>query len=127
MPHLTLEFSENVAPRVDCAAAFASLHTALMEFETFPLADIKSRAVCHRIYCVGNGAEANGFVHLTLALLSGRDISVRQRMTEACLKILTQVVAVDDGDPDALRINVSVELREMDRATYGKHQPPAPL
>ncbi len=57
------------------------------------------------------------FVHLTVAILSGRDPSTRQRISEACLtELLVQVDAIHQHFP----CEVTVEVREMERESYGK-------
>jgi 5-carboxymethyl-2-hydroxymuconate isomerase len=120
MPHLVLEYSANVLDTVDTRALFSELHTALLEFEAFPLADMKSRVAKYNEYFLGDGDARNAFVHLHVNLLSGRDISVRQRITQACIKILTQRFA---RSVEHLHCQVSVELREMERSTYAKYKP----
>lgn len=120
MPHLTLEYSANAVAKVDVQAVLKTLHQGLMELEAFTLADLKSRVHCCDTYRVGDGAELNAFVHLGVALLGGRDISVRQRITEHCLTILSEAFVPASPGPQDPFINVSVEVREMERATYGK-------
>lgn len=123
MPHLVLEYSANVLDTVEPKALFDELHHALLEFETFPLDDIKSRVVRYTDYFIGDGDARNAFVHLNFSLLSGRDISVRQRITQACLKVLTQRF---QRSVEHLHCQVSVEVREMERSTYAKHKPAPP-
>jgi 5-carboxymethyl-2-hydroxymuconate isomerase len=120
MPHITLEYSANAVGQVDVQAVLQALHTALLEFEGFALEDLKSRVHCYETYRVGDAAPLNAFVHLSMALLQGRDISVRQRITERCLQILQDAFVPASPGPQDPFVNVSVELREMERATYGK-------
>ena len=119
MPHLVLEYSDNVVDTVDHVALFAELHTALLDFESFPLADIKSRITRCQQYCIGDNNAVNAFVHLNLALLSGRDISVRQRIVQACQKVLVKHFA---QSLTQLQCQISTEVRDIDRSTYAKHK-----
>lgn len=120
MPHLTLEYSANAVGDIDVQAVLKQLHEAFLQLETFALSDLKSRVHPCDIYRIGDGAPLYAFVHLGVALLGGRDISVRQRITEHCLKILQDAfVPVSPGSQDPF-VNVSVEVREIERATYGK-------
>ncbi len=123
MPHLVLEYSDNVVDPIDARALFRELHEALMEFESFPIADIKSRAHRLRDFYVGAGGPQKSFAHLCMSLLSGRDISVRQGMVQACTKVLAKhfVQSYATGN-----CQLSVEMREMDRTCYGKHRPDPP-
>jgi 5-carboxymethyl-2-hydroxymuconate isomerase len=120
MPHLILEYSANLSPHLNCAQLLAELHAALMELEAIALADIKSRVLCHTTYRIGDGDPRHAFVHLNLALLGGRDVSVRQHITDACLKVLHAAVVGVPAAGAVPRIDVSVEVREMERATYAK-------
>jgi 5-carboxymethyl-2-hydroxymuconate isomerase len=122
MPHCILEFSDNLAHPLDPQALFAELHTALAELEAFPASDIKSRAVRHKEFYVGDGQPDNAFVHLRLFLLSGRDISVRQRLGQICLRVVSHHLAASMAQQTC---QLSVELIEIDRSAYIKATPPA--
>jgi 5-carboxymethyl-2-hydroxymuconate isomerase len=120
MPHCVLEYSANVVDRVDAPAVFQRLHQSLAEIEAFTLHDIKSRAICHTDYFVGDGAPPNCFVYLRFSLLSGRDISVRQRVVQTCLKVLAEAFAKTLAERAC---QLSVEVVEMDRSAYAKYSP----
>jgi 5-carboxymethyl-2-hydroxymuconate isomerase len=122
MPHCILEFSDNLAGPLDLQALFAELHTALAEIEAFPVSDIKSRAVRHKEFYVGDGQADNAFVHVRLFLLSGRDISVRQRLGQICLRVVSQHLAAPLAQQ---KCQLSVELIEIDRSAYIKVTPSA--
>ena len=53
-------------------------------------------------------------------MLTGRDISVHQRLVEVCLRLLADHVG-SQVPPGSCQL--SVEVREMDRSTYGKSRP----
>lgn len=123
MPHLVLEYSGNVIDSVDPRSLFGEVHTALLEFESFPLSDIKSRVVRYDDYCIADNDPSHAFVHLNFSLLAGRDISVRQRIVQACLRVLTKHFAKSLAQ---LKCQISAEVREIDRSTYTKHKPDVP-
>lgn len=133
MPHLTLEHTAPLPAPVDVRAVLAALHGALAALGIFRLEEIKSRAVEQRLTCVGAGAPTAVFVHLTVAILSGREADVRKRISDTCLAALRQHFApVYDHYP----CDLTVEVREMERGSYGKamndlarHPPagPAPI
>ena len=117
MPHITLEYTDNLVHKLNVTAFFADLHRALGEFEGIVVADLKSRALCHERYFFGDPKAVSAFAHLELKLLSGRDISVRRRLVDIGLKILgDHLDPVGPPGPCPL----SVEVREMDRGTYSK-------
>jgi 5-carboxymethyl-2-hydroxymuconate isomerase len=116
MPHLTLEYSNNLPTPVDFPALFGRLHSALSEFPRIKLGDIKSRAVPCNIYHIGSGDPASTFVHLTVKILTGRTIEERQKMSETMLFILSEGLAALNGHP----CDITVDICEMERGSYGK-------
>lgn len=117
MPHLTLEYSNNLPAPVDFGALFARLHGTLAETGPFALGQIKSRAVPHDVFRIGAGAPENVFVHLTVAILTGRDAEQRHRIGERLLGILREAFA---RAWDERPCDITVDVREMPRATYVK-------
>jgi 5-carboxymethyl-2-hydroxymuconate isomerase len=117
MPHLTLEYSSNLPAPIDHQALLAELHAALERLGAFQLAEIKSRAIPHDIYRVGGGDPQSVFAHLTVAILSGRELALRQQLSAELLAILRQAFAPAWNDRPC---DLTVELREMPRDTYSK-------
>lgn len=117
MPHLTLEFTAPLPVALDLQSVLAGLHRVLGDLGYFRLAELKSRAVPLECTRIGDGARPGVFVHLTVAILSGRDPLSRQRISEVCLtELLTQFDAITRRFP----CDVTVEVREMERESYGK-------
>jgi 5-carboxymethyl-2-hydroxymuconate isomerase len=117
MPHLPLEHTNNLPAPVDFDALFARLHAALAEAGPFPLAAIKSRAVPLEVFRAGTGAPENVFVHLSVAILSGRDLEQRRRIGGLLLGILREAFA---PAWDERPCDITVDVREMERGTYAK-------
>jgi 5-carboxymethyl-2-hydroxymuconate isomerase len=117
MPHLTLEYSDNLPAPVDLGALFARLHEALVEIGSFRLADLKSRAVPQPRFRVGAGSPESVFVHLTVAIFAGRAPAQQQEIGERLLVILKATF-----EPAWLGrpCDITVELREMRREGYFK-------
>jgi 5-carboxymethyl-2-hydroxymuconate isomerase len=117
MPHLTLEYSDNLPAPVDFDALFARLHEALVEIGSFRPADLKSRAVPHSRFRIGAGSPENVFVHLTVAIFAGRPPAQQQEIGERLLAILKAAFEQAwAGRP----CDITVELREMRREGYFK-------
>lgn len=119
MPHLTLEYSANLAGAADLQRLFGALHDALVGLGV-ELDDCKSRAYGCDTYRVGNGAPERAFAHLTLALLDRRPLDVQQAAGERLLGILQDAFAAAAPDCD-----LTVEVRPMRTASYFKarHSP----
>ena len=117
MPHLVLEYSDNLPAAVDFDALFTRLHAALVETAGVRLADIKSRAVPQARFRAGAGAPEAVFAHLGVALFAGRDAAQQQRISARLLELLREAFAVAWAErPCAL----TVELREIRREGYAK-------
>ena len=115
MPHLRIEYSTNLAGRLDPAAVLAAATQALVDSGVFDPPDaIKARLMPVEHFMVGSGAE-HGFIHAGLALLSGRDSTTKQRLTNALVAAIAPLVA-----PGPQVVQITSEARDMDRDTYSK-------
>ena len=117
MPHFVLEYSDNILEEVDFKDFFERLHTLLVENGPFKLSAIKSRAIRHRQFCVADGKDSNAFVHLTLSIFKGRDLSIRQAVGEKILSFLKGEFA---RSFQKLNCSYTVEVKEMEKETYFK-------
>jgi 5-carboxymethyl-2-hydroxymuconate isomerase len=125
MPHLVLEYSANVPDEPDLDLVLRRLHEAMTQSGPFDLSNVKSRAVRHSRFRVADGAPDRAFVHLTAAVLAGRDAEVLRATATALLAVLR------DAFPRARterRCDLTVELREMRPDLYfrlsGSADPP---
>lgn len=115
MPHLTLEYTDNLAG-FDPAAALVAINAASHASGLFGEADIKSRAVALAHYRIGVKPLPRAFVHVTIALLAGRTSAERQDLAEAVLAALNATVDAPVGS----ELQLSVETVELDRPSYAK-------
>ena len=116
MPHLHLEYTANLT-QLDTDKALLRLNHALVGSGQFGAEfDIKSRALKVEHYRVGTGINERGFVAVRLALLSGRSPQVKQQLSQSLLAVLH-----DLGPwPEGVQVQLSVELRDMERDSYSK-------
>jgi 5-carboxymethyl-2-hydroxymuconate isomerase len=117
MPHLTLEYSANLAETPETKTLFAELHAALVEFQPIKLADIKSRAIRCENYHIGAGSPESVFIHLTVKILAGRSIEERRKMSQRMLGLLEKLFAQSLANQPC---DITVDICEMERNTYGK-------
>ena len=115
MPHLVLEYTANVSDRPDLRRVLLDLHDALAATGLFDRKDLKSRALRHDDFAVGDGAEDRPFVALSIAILDGRPDEVKAAISDATLEVLVRAFPrlVDAG-----RGAISVEVRDLHRASY---------
>ena len=71
MPHLTIEYSRNLAGFPEAQVLAALNQTITDSPEVADEADLKSRCVVHDSYAIGTAPAQRAFVHAQLRLLSG--------------------------------------------------------
>lgn len=119
MPHLQLELDSGSAARLDVAAVLRGLVAELSDIETVDPSAVKAYARKADRWAMGRGAP-EGFIHLTVAVLDGRGPDVLSQMADrlyACLQTACGP-ALGDGT-----VSLTLEVREMARATYRKSSP----
>jgi 5-carboxymethyl-2-hydroxymuconate isomerase len=115
MPHLTIEYSENL-PQFDASNALMALNQALVASGQFEEIDIKSRAIRFSHFLVGTATANRAFVHAKLAILSGRSIEVKQELSKSLLSTLNGVC----DWPATLQVQLCAEVQEIERKSYAK-------
>lgn len=116
MPHLTLEYTSNLDDVLDAPTLLAGINAELAASGHFDEPDIKSRAIRLDDYAIGVHNAGRGFVHVRLAILSGRPPEVKQELAAAVAGALHAGVPAVDG----LTIQLSAEIADLDRASYAK-------
>jgi 5-carboxymethyl-2-hydroxymuconate isomerase len=117
MPHIILEYSDNIKEHVDFDLLFQRLHALIVQNGPFDLVNIKSRAIAHSHFYVADGGAQNGFVHLSLSIFAGRDLTLRKALGEKLLAFLQEEFAQSFA---TLNFSITCEMREMDKETYFK-------
>lgn len=115
MPHLTLEYTENISEFAPLPV-LQEMIQFLVQSSQFEEIDIKTRAVELSTYCVGQDPESRGFVHVRLAILSGRSLDVRQQLSSGLLEVLRLRLPPCEG----LHLQLCVEILEIERESYAK-------
>ena len=114
MPHLIIEHSSNFSdPTIN------NLQTGILkiigQFKEFDPDECKCRSHSFDEYLVGFSNKANSaFIHITLKVLTGRSVEVRKDLASRIIKL------AQDIKIDLKRCDISVDIAEMDRATYQK-------
>ena len=117
MPHCKIEYSANIEDKIETGALLERLHALIVDSGPFDLETIKSRMTAHDTYIVGDGKIDQAFVHLELAILSGRDEATRNQVSKALHAFLLEEF------PETARTKTcsfTVEIREMDAECYTK-------
>ncbi|MBA6117133.1 5-carboxymethyl-2-hydroxymuconate Delta-isomerase [Pseudomonas putida] len=116
MPHLNLEYSDNLKT-LNVDVLLLRLNHALVGSGQFAdEADIKSRAQAFSHYRVGTAPGERAFAHVRLAILSGRSPEVKKQLSASLLEVLREAAPEQDG----VDIQLCVEILDMDREPYAK-------
>ncbi|MFO8175609.1 MAG: hypothetical protein R6T96_15080 [Longimicrobiales bacterium] len=129
MPHLTLEYTANLAHSAPSRALLLSIHHLLNATAGIRVENCKSR--WHRVedWVAGSGEGDSAFVHLDLRFLEGRSLDLQQAVGEGALEILRshflpgpREVGPEgrDGGVSAVDLQITVEVGEIREATYFK-------
>jgi 5-carboxymethyl-2-hydroxymuconate isomerase len=108
MPHLTLEYSDNI--EVDVQPLLARLHEEVVATGVINLKGIKSRAIKHTQYRIADGDPDYAFVHVGLLIREGRPIEVQKEATQRVMKVLKETFG---HLFEKRKLSLTVDLKEM--------------
>jgi 5-carboxymethyl-2-hydroxymuconate isomerase len=117
MPHITLEYTDNIGQPIEFRDLFAELHQVLASIAGISIANCKSRALSLDTYHVGEGKAGNAFVHLEVQLLEGRSAELKREIAERGLEVLKKHFARSLSDR---HLQITLEVRDMQRQAYFK-------
>ncbi len=118
MPHILVEYSSNIAPRVEVAGLIGALHGAVVESGLFEPAAVRTRALPRDLYLVADGAPDNVFLHITARIRAGRSIENRKALGESLLQAAKSALS---ALPPSTPIALSVEIHEIDPKMLFRH------
>lgn len=108
MPHLTLEYTDNI--EVDVQPLLARLHEEVVATGAINLKGIKSRAIKHNQYRIADGDPDYAFVHVGLLIREGRPIEVQKDATQRVMKVLKDTFG---HLFEERKLSLSVDIKEM--------------
>ena len=121
MPHLTLEYTDNL--KFEVQPLLARLHSELVATGAINLKGLKSRAVRHTEYRMADGNPDYAFVHVNLLIREGRPLVVQQDASQRVMAVLEETFGArfENG-----YLSLSVDIKEMrDGIALTHHNIPA--
>ncbi len=121
MPHLTLEYSDNL--EFEEQPLLARLHEALAATGAVAMKGLKSRAVQHTDFRMADGNPAYAFAHLNMLIREGRPPETQQELARRAMEVLEAEFGsrYEEG-----YLSLSVDIKEMkDGIAITKHNIPA--
>jgi 5-carboxymethyl-2-hydroxymuconate isomerase len=120
MPHITVEYSGTVADVFDRPAFAKDTHQALVDIAGGRAGGCKTRFVRLDETYIADGSAGYAMIHAQIGVLSGRTTAVKRELAEAVLGLLRKHTA----PARQVELQFSVELRDLDRETYARHDEP---
>lgn len=115
MPHLTLDYTHNLAS-LDFDRTLLALNETLAASGHFEERDIKSRARRLDDWRVGTAPTERAFIHVKLAILSGRSAEIKSALSASLLESLRAALPGNGRH----EVQLCVEILDIDRASYAK-------
>jgi 5-carboxymethyl-2-hydroxymuconate isomerase len=109
MPHIVVEFSQNLERHADVAELLAAVHGAAHDTGAFTLDTIRTRAEPRANYLIGDGAATNAFLAIDIRMGPGASEATRTRIARHIFAAADRAIA---GARAHLTIKLSLELRE---------------
>ncbi|MCW8900940.1 MAG: 5-carboxymethyl-2-hydroxymuconate Delta-isomerase [Gammaproteobacteria bacterium] len=113
MPHIIIEYAEQVADKKEIDEMLQAIHHAIAESGLFKADQIKTRAYPFRRFT--HAGENDPYIHIQARIKSGRDADNKKQFGKVILSAF-----------DSLAVPVSVitvEVIDMDRNSYAKYVP----
>lgn len=118
MPHLRIEYSQNLKDRLDAQAFCDAMHTAMLATGLFEVGAIRVRAYCADAYAVGDLLPQNGFVDMTLLVAEGRGAEALKRAGDDFFAVAKAHLAAFSATPH-FALGFRIEI--IDGALNWKH------
>ena len=117
LPHLIIEYSENLENTIDMAGLVDAMHATAVTLDPLPTGGIRTRSVARRDFRIADGHRDNGFISVVLRIAKGRSDDEKQAVGEALFSTLTGYVerAFDMGP-----MSLALEIQEIDPETRWK-------
>ena len=123
MPHLTLEYTANLDEWASDPGLLIRLHRLLESAAGIKIENCKSRWRMAEEWVVGDGQGESAFIHLDVRFLEGRAPEVKQAVGNGAVELLHDHFAPALDRPDPLDMQITVEIQDIQRASYFKYPP----
>ncbi len=119
MPHVIVEYTDNIRAEADVPALLKTINdTLIAQGGVFPIGGIRSRAIALADHRMADGEEDYAFVHVTLKIGAGREAAVKKKACDELFEAIKQHFA----ELYARRyLALSMELAEFNEGGSYKH------
>jgi 5-carboxymethyl-2-hydroxymuconate isomerase len=117
MPHITLEYSNNINIEKDFRQLFFLIHQAIHQTLGIDTLNMKSRAIALNDYFIEDGSPDHAFAHLQIKFLDRHQPASLKKLGD---EIFNLMVEFFEGQTDALIFQPSFEITEINHEFYFK-------
>jgi 5-carboxymethyl-2-hydroxymuconate isomerase len=111
MPHLIVEYSNNLEGRVAIEKLAHSVHQAALASGVFEVGAVRTRTERRDTYVIADGHPDNTFVAVIARIASGRSPEIRKRLGRMIFDaVCNDLAAAFESTP----MGISVEVQEID-------------
>jgi 5-carboxymethyl-2-hydroxymuconate isomerase len=115
MPHCIIEYSDNVLDVPPWKQVFCKLHEILVATGEWIESDIKSRAIKHSNFYIGDGSPDQAFITLNFQVLDGRSDEIKKEIAQKALTVLSSYFSKTLKD---LQTSITVQVSDIHRTSY---------
>jgi len=111
MPHFNIEYSANLAGKVDMQVLVDVIHEAIVSLGPFPLGGLRVRAFPTDTYAIADRLPENAFIDMSFRIGTGRSEAEKKRAGEVIFNAVSEHLKPLFDTPHFM---LSLEIREID-------------
>jgi len=117
MPHLRLEYTDNINNPANFDDLFNKLHRVLVEYGDIDIDNCKSRAIKLDRFLIADGQKNGSFVHLEVRIFADRSEEVLHTIGEHLKLVLAENFVKDTARDN---VQITIEVQEIKKEYYFK-------
>ena len=118
MPHITLQFTDNIESLPNFNQLFSEVHQTINAIAGIKIENCKSKAIKLENFYIGDGSKSKGFLHLEVKFLAGRTIEVKSEIGKKLLEILKTHFK---ESLSLLDFQITIEIIDIEKNCYFKY------
>jgi 5-carboxymethyl-2-hydroxymuconate isomerase len=118
MPHIVVEYSQNLEQSVDIAELIKIVHDTAIATKAFPLEAVRTRGAARQDYLIADGDPRNAFLAVVGRIAPGRPQQVRHELGKTLFDAIRTYLSDVSA---AIPLSITVELQEIDQTSAFRH------
>lgn len=117
MPHIILQYSDNINNQNGFGDLFSQIHNVLSDRAGINPNNCKSRAIKVQDYYIGDGGNSHAFAHIELSIYKGRSQDLLQEIGKEILTLMQKYIKDVFSE---LNVQYTHEIKEINSEHYYK-------